>query len=162
MQGDKTLAAKESESDVRQLGHGAGRELLTKHVGHSHPKYIRQLDGSRSLGKQKVSLRGARLCLDLMVTIRPLLSVQEGPGPGSPQSQRRLTAQLGEIRSFPKTSSILIKKMSGSSYLRNLSAFNHLFFTILPPWIISNKNLCPAIEFHVVPACSHSLAARWL
>lgn len=66
------LVAKESEFGV---GHGAGRELLTKHIGHSPPKYIRQVDGSRSLGKQKVSLRDARLCVDLVVTNWPLLSL---------------------------------------------------------------------------------------
>lgn len=133
---------------------------MTNHIGHRHPKYIRELGGSRLSGKQKVSLQGTRLCLDLVVTICPPLSVQEGPGPSSLQSQQRLTTQLGEIRTFPKTSSILIKRMSGRSYLRNPNAFNHLFFTILPPWIILNKSLCPATC--AVPTCSHSLAAGWL
>jgi len=67
---------------VQQLGHGAGRELLTRHMGHSHPKYARQLDRSRSLGKQKVSLGGAGLCLDLVMTILPLLSEQKKPSEG--------------------------------------------------------------------------------
>lgn len=44
-----------------------------------------------------MSLRGARLCLDLTVTIWPPLLVQEGLDPSS-QFQRSLPAQLGEIK----------------------------------------------------------------
>lgn len=88
MQGDKTPGDRESESGVEQLGHGAGRELLKKY---SHPKHI------RSLGKQKVSLQGVRLCLDLIVTIWPPFLVPGGLDPSS-QFQQNLHTQLGEIQ----------------------------------------------------------------